>query len=305
MDTLTNIAAELRSPSDQRTSVPVKTTGDLLELLAEKPQRPFSMLKSTCGLLGVYLDLPGNEIPIHILDARRKGFRPFLASRTYTENSVRSYVYQLRVLLKTARRFGWQLDAHAPERWRPLLTVASEKKITDIVRYFSRVAKTPADVTAEDVEHWCSEMTRDGMLFTTVAVKRNAFWRLLRDTSWTTYNPPYLIKQNKYGIALDQLAPEIQSEIDGAVEWKTSERSKGRPKWGKVRAVTAHGLRLVFSQVAGFAINVYGTQPTSLVDLITKDIIGGFVDWATNERGQPRVRPGISAESPSTRLLQP
>ena len=137
-----------------------------------------------------------------------------------------------------------------------MLKVASAKNVIDIVRYFSRIAKTPADVTVDDVEHWCSEMTRDGMLFTRVAAKRNASWRLLRDTGWTTYNPLYLIKQNKYGIPLDQFVPELQSEIDAALECKTAERSKGRPKWGKIRAVTAQGLRLVFSQVAGFAINV-------------------------------------------------
>ena len=256
----TQIAVPLHTPSDHDALVPVKTTGDLLAILAEKPARSFAMLKTTCGLLGVYLTLPGNDIPIDTLDARRKGFRAFLVDRHYAENSVRSYVYQLRVLLKTARRYGWRPNANAPERWKPLIEIASAKKILDIVRYFSRVAKTPADVKAEDVEQWCKETSQGGMLYTTVAAKRNAFWRLLRETGWTTYNPPYLIKQTKYGIPLSQLAPGLKSEIEAARKWKTAEFAIGRPKWGKVRAVTANGLRLTNIPQTGEA-----SPPTSAV----------------------------------------
>ena len=100
---------------------PVKTTGDLLARLQEKPLRSFAMLRTTCGLLGTFLDQPGDQIPFDVIDDKRKGFRKFLESRKYAENSVRSYVYQLRLLLKTARKFGWEPDNAAPEPWKPLL----------------------------------------------------------------------------------------------------------------------------------------------------------------------------------------
>jgi len=282
----TEIEADLRTPSDQRTQVPVKTTGDLLARSQGKLPRAISMLKTTCGLLGTYLNLPGDQIPIDTLDARRKGFRAFLASRPYTENSIRSFVYQLRVLLKTARRLGWKPDANAPERWRPLLTVASEKKVMDIVRYFSRVAKTPGDVTIEDVELWCKEMTTGGMLFTTVAAKRNAFWRLLQDTGWTTLNPLTVLHQTKYGVPLDQLDPGLRQEAEVLLKWKQAEYAVDRPKWGKIRAVSANNLRLTICQLAGFVINVCGIQPTSMSDLVQKKLVQKFVEWSINERGK-------------------
>ncbi len=281
----TEIAEELRDSSGHDTPLPVKTTGDLLAILAEKPPISFPMLKTTCGHLGTYLGMPGDQITFDMLSVRRKGLRAFLSSRKYAENSIRSYVYYTGILMKMARRHGWQPDASASEDWLRLLALAHEKKITDIVRHFSQVTKSPAEVTAEDIEHWYKEVTAGGMLFTTAAAKRNTFLRLLRDTGWTTYNPPYLIKQSKYGIPLDQLAPELSSEIEAVVKWKTAEYSRDRPKWGKIRAITARKLKLTFTQIAGYAINILGIQPTSLMDLIEKDVIEGYVEWAINERG--------------------
>jgi hypothetical protein len=65
-----------------------------------------------------------------------------------------SYVYQLRVLLKTARRFGWDPDATASDEWQPILELAAEKKLLGIARHFSRITKTPAEVTLEEVDRW-------------------------------------------------------------------------------------------------------------------------------------------------------
>lgn len=281
----TQIAADLPSTSEQVAFLPIKTTGDLLAILAGGKSRSLRMLKTTCGHLGTYLNLPGDQIPFDLLCARRKGFRKFLAGRRYSENTIRSYVYQTGVLVRTARKYGWKADADVPEKWRSLLEVAGAKKIADIVRDLSLATKSPAEVTVESVEQWCAAMTQEGMLFTTVAAKRNAFWRLLCDTGWSTFNPPYLIKQSKYGVALDQLAPELEAEIQAVLKWKTAEFAKGRPKWGKIRMITAKGFQLTLTQIAGFAINIYGIQPASLVELIQKDLIEAYVEWAINERG--------------------
>ncbi len=282
----TQIAQDPSIPSNQNAPLPIRTTGDLLATLAVKPPRSLAMLKTTCGLLGVYLDLPGNDIPFDTLDARGKGFRAFLVDRRYAENSIRSYVYQLRVLLKTARRNGWKPNANVPERWKPLLAVASEKKVMDIVQHFSQVTKTPAEVAIEDVERWCNEMIQGGMLFTTVRAKRNQFWRLLLDTGWMTITPPSVLRQTKYGIPLEQLPEGLRNDAVVAIKWKQAAFAKGRPKRGRIRAISANNLRLTICQIAGYDINVCGNQPTSLSDLIQKDVVEGFVEWSINERGK-------------------
>ena len=106
------IASDLLSASDKSasTTVTVQNTGDLLAILEQNPPRSFATLKTTCGLLGTYLNLPGNQVPFDMIEARRGGFRQFLVGRGlrgYKENSVRTFVNQLNVLLKTARKFGW------------------------------------------------------------------------------------------------------------------------------------------------------------------------------------------------------
>jgi integrase len=285
----TENALDIHTSSDEcvvAAAPPVRTTGDLLARMQETPPRSFAMLRSACGLLGHYLELPGDQILIDALDDRRKGFRSFLVSRKYSPNSVRTYVHQLRVLLATARRFGWEPDAAAPEAWKPLLTLATEKKLTDITRHFSRTTNTPAEVTIEAVDSWGVARTEDGVLFTTVAAKKNKFWRLLQQTGWTTINPPTLIKQNKYGIPLEQLPSGLLRDAEAVLKWKQADYAKGRPKWGKIRAVSANNLRLTICQLAGFAINTYGLQPNSLTELVQKDVLEGFIEWSVNERGK-------------------
>ena len=118
----TENASDLRSSSDlfvpALESRPVRTTGDVLARQQEKLTRTLlAMQRTTCGLLGHYHSQPGDQILLDAVDARRRGFRPFLEGRRYTENSIRTFVYQQRVLLRTARRYGWEHDASIPEDW--------------------------------------------------------------------------------------------------------------------------------------------------------------------------------------------
>ena len=115
----TEIAYDLRtSPNPSTiTDVPVNTIGDLLTILEQRPPRSLAMLKTTCGLLGVYLNQPRDQILLDTVDARRSGFRQFLVARKYAENSIRAYVFQTRFLINTARRLGWRPSFAASEEW--------------------------------------------------------------------------------------------------------------------------------------------------------------------------------------------
>jgi hypothetical protein len=142
----TEIAQTLRTSSVQGAIVanPVKTTGDLMAILQQTPPRSFAMLKTTCGLLAAYFNLPGDQIPLNTIEAERSGFRQFLVSRRYSDNSIRTYVNQRSRLLKTARRFGWDPDDSASEEWKTLLVLARKKGLTRLARHFSRITKTLA-----------------------------------------------------------------------------------------------------------------------------------------------------------------
>src|ERR1035437_367385 len=80
----TQIATDARDSSENgthKTRTP-RTLADLLEILGEIPPREFPMLRSTCSMLGTYLDKPVDQITIDSVNESRSGFRPFLEDRT-------------------------------------------------------------------------------------------------------------------------------------------------------------------------------------------------------------------------------
>jgi hypothetical protein len=44
-------------------------------------------------------------------------------------------------------------------------------------------------------------------------------------------------------------------------------------------------LKYSFCQLAGYAINICDLQPVSVTELLQKDLVEAFVEWAINERG--------------------
>lgn len=268
----------------EKQTFPVKTTGDLLAILEKDPPKSFKMLRTTCGHLGKYLDLPGDQIPFDSIEGKKRGFRPFLEGRRYAENSIRSYVYQQRSLLMAAKDHGWDPDGSPTEAWKPLLELAIKEHLTDVVRHFSRSTDSPAAVTKEAVDCWGETRVREGLMYTTVAHKKNEFWRLLQRTGWITGTPAHMVRFDKYGIPLNELNPRLRKDIETLLKWKQAAFAPNRPKKGRLRAITATGLRLIISQFAGFVINVYGYSPESLQDLVQRHLVEGFIEWAINER---------------------
>jgi integrase len=272
------------SDSDGKQALPVKTTGDLLAIMEKNPPRSVKMLRTTCGHLGKYFDLPGDQIPFDLIEDQKRGFRPFLESRRYSENSVRTYVNHQRALMKMAMRHGWDPDGHPTEAWKPLLEIAREERLTDIVRHFARTLKSPKDVTKEAVDDWAEARVRDNIMYSTVGGKKYQFWRLLQKTGWVTSTPAHMLKFEQYGIALDDLNPGLRRDIQTILKWKQAAFAVNRPKKGRIRAVTATGLRLIISQLAGYVVNICGGSPESLKELAQKPLVEGFIEWAINER---------------------
>ncbi len=270
---------------DAKESIPVRTTGDLLAILQKNPTRSFKMLRTVCGHLSKYFDLPGDQIPFDLIEIRKRGFRPFLESRRYTENSIRSYVYQQRKLLKAAMRCGWDPDGNPSDAWKPLLELAVKERLTDIVRHFAGSLTSPNEVTKEAVDQWGEDRIRDGLMFTTVASKKNGFWLLLQKAGWIGSTPTHLMKFDHYGVPLEKMPEGLRSDVQTLLAWKQAAYAPGRPKKGKIRAVTANGIRLLICQFTGFVMNVCGYSPTSFKDLLQKQFVEGFVAWAINERG--------------------
>ena len=105
----TQIAFDVRDSSANSTleTQDIKTLADLLAALAKNPPRAFPMLRTTSALLVAYLNDPPEKIQVDSVNEAREGFRPYLEGRKYAENSVRTYVNHVRILLNCARKLGW------------------------------------------------------------------------------------------------------------------------------------------------------------------------------------------------------
>lgn len=281
------IATPVPASSHNSKSVPlsaVKTTGDLLTALKQDPPASFGMMKTTCGHLGTYLNLPGDQIALDMVEATKAGFRHFLASRNYAENSIRGYVSQVGSLLKAARKFGWDPDLAISNIWKDLLTRAAENEAMGLTKHFSRITTDPSEITIEALEQWEDSKIQQGTYHTSARRARNRFVRFLHRAGWTSLNPPGMQNKENYGIPVRLLAPGLRGEVEALLKWKQAEFAPGRPKKGKIRPVSAQKLREFFGELAGYAINICGVQPKSLHDLLQQELVTKFVGWIINER---------------------
>jgi hypothetical protein len=255
-------------------------------LLERNPPKSFPMLGTTVSLIAAFFDSSFEETTMDRVNQMRGGFRRYLETRKYAQNSVRSYVNYARMLIGLARQYGWRPDQTAPKEWQQVLALASRKKCTDIARYLAQVKKTPNDVTIEDVEYWADLRLQEGVSYTLVRAKKGLFWRLLMESGCNDNLPVSITRVAHYGVPLDQFPQQLRNQVEGLLKWKTAEFSPDRLRGCQIRQVTADKIRENVSQLLGFAVNIRGTaEVNSLPQLVTKEIVSDYVAWCINERG--------------------
>jgi integrase len=266
------------------------TIGGLLDILSKNPPRAFSMLRTTCSMLGTYLETPATQVPIDSIHKNKDGFRPFLQNRKYAENSIRTYVNHLRILLKIAREFGWKPSEEVPQAWRDVLSAAAYNKCEDIAKHLAEMRKMPRDVTIEDVDSWVQMKVQQGASYRHARTKKTWFWRILLDGGYTKHTPDFILREKDYGIPIGQLPLGLRAEVNELMRWKQAAYSSGRPKDGRHRAVTSNNLRQLVCGLIGFAINIYcEAEITSLSEVVRERIVGAYAEFCVNER---KVRGG-------------
>ena len=261
------------------------TLGDLLAMWAQNPPRQAAMLRTTCARLGDYLDASVENISIDAVHQSRNGFRRFLEGRKYSENTVRTYVNHVRILLNFAGKAGWnEIDAPS-EDWRGVIALAVEQGCADLARHFARIRESPHDVTIEDVDQWVVLAARKNLAYNTAIDRRYRFWRILRDCGYVTKLPKCLLREKNYGIPIREFPADLKKEVTDLLKWKQAFYVWDRPKDARHRPLTAKRLAHVISALYGFATNVAGeTGICSLSDLAQRHIVGGFIQWCITER---------------------
>jgi integrase len=262
-----------------------KTLSDLFDIFRENPPRSLSMLHTTWSVLAAYLQMPADQITIDSVFENKEGFPRYLERRKYKRNSVRSYANYERILLRKAEELGWNPEESFPEAWRGVLALATEKKCADIARYLARIRKTPAEVPIQDADSWVKIRVQQGTAYPYNRDKKLRFWRLLRDCGVMKQASIPMLRGKSYGIPLDQLPPDLNKELTKLLQWKQAAFSLNRATEARHRKTTTRNLQQFTCQVIGYAINIRGEVGlTSLSQVVTEQIVGGFVEWSINVR---------------------
>ncbi len=258
---------------------------DILRELAKDPPPQLRMLRSTCAQFAAYQNTAPEQITINAMDQNKGGFRAYLETRKYKENSVRTYVNFVRILLNYARVLGHDLSREVPEAWREVLALSNAQRCGAIALHLMRTRKDPRDVTIEDVNSWLAMISREGLAFLYAQKKTTHFWRILRECGCTNQNPMCFVREKRYGVRLRDFPPRMKQEVTDLLKWKCADYSIDRPKNGHHRAITSKFLQQVFCTLLGYALNIRNeTQIGSIQELVRRDIVGGYVEWCINER---------------------
>jgi Phage integrase SAM-like domain len=110
------------------------TLADLLAIWEDNPPREVAMLRTTCARLADYHGAQVQDVTIVAVDRQRTGFRPFLVGRKYGENSIRTYVNHLRLLINYAKAAGWQAANSSSPEWGQVVLLANEQNCGDPYR---------------------------------------------------------------------------------------------------------------------------------------------------------------------------
>jgi integrase len=276
------IAFEVRD-SAENNATPT-TLADLLAIWVENPPREAAMLRNTCVRLADYHRAPVREVTIDEVEQERKGFRPYLEGRKYSENSIRTYVNHVRILVNYASAAGWQpVDRSSPE-WNRVVQLAAEHKCADLARHLLTIRNHPREVTSEDVDQWVLATARHSAYQSTLR-KKLRFWRILRDCGYITKLPKCLLREKNYGIPIQNFPADLKKEVSELLKWKQAFYVWDRPRDARHRPPTARRLAHVISALYGFAVNMAGeTEISSLSDLAQRHIVGGFIQWCITER---------------------
>jgi hypothetical protein len=85
-----------------------------------------------------------DQITIDDIDYAKSSLRPYLVTRRLAENSVRTYVNEVRVLVNEAKALGWLPGADIPVAWHAVMERCKEAKCDVLCRYLMRRKKSPS-----------------------------------------------------------------------------------------------------------------------------------------------------------------
>ena len=218
---------------------------DLLDILAQKPPRALPMLRATSSLLAAYLDKTIEQLLLDAINDSRDGFRPYLESRKYKENSVHTYVNHTKILLANAR-VGLEAYTIGPRRMANVVALATRRNVAILPgtlpvsgRHLERSKPRISTIGSKGKSRKASRLVGPGPN----TMENSSRFRLRSEAQVR------LLGQEKFEkSALEQLPLPLQQEVLEVLRWKKAEFAIGRPKGGQHREVSSKSLQNLMSR---------------------------------------------------------
>jgi integrase len=263
--------------------------GDLTEAIETRLKtnsQMTAMLRALVGHICICLNKAPKTIAIIELTDLRLRLKAYLRERDFRQNSVRSYINYLRILLDLANKLGW--SAHLPEiekAWAPILACVSKPRrgATMVVHFAIRANKAPQDFTDADMENFALEQAGYGRRFEYTQNAKAAFRTRILKAGLAGMLPKLSFRRaDRRGMRPPQLPEAVDSQLSAVLDWKTADFLVGRPSRTKQRPATAMRARLIVRRLFAFVTTVLGRQIDTLSELLSQDNVSRYVEWCLN-----------------------
>lgn len=210
-------------------------------------------------------------------------------------------------LLQLACDRGWTSPRYALlQGWLPVRAALRGHAAGSVgIVGFSEDNNIPVERFADsDMEKWKNQMFfAKGLTLQSVLSAERNFRSVLRKAGLQRLFPRFSLASREvshYTMPLEQMNENLRKEILKAVAWKTAHRSKGRSARGRLRPSSQKRLLETIQGLCAYAtFNLGICGISSLRQVLSEEIVCGFIDWLQTERG--RQTPGILT---SLRYLQ-
>ncbi len=281
----------LREPSRSlaESQRPPQSLQDLLVAIASttitKPK--LGMLRVVANEIASFKGTPLDSVPIEVLSTLGLEFKIHLQMHHPNRNTVRTYFHRAHVLLTTAKEFGLvQLQPALLAEWEPVRRAMTMVGGTlNIIRYAISIERAPRDFSLADLRCWRELMQHQSRSYDYVDKEQSRFRGAMAKCGLTQNLSDVYQYRGRYGTPLSQLPDALRAEIVAVMTWKQARFARGRRRGSCHRAVSAKKLTEFICRMYGFAAGVQKLPGiTSLTDLVTEEIVTGFVAWYLNER---------------------
>jgi hypothetical protein len=265
----------------------MRTLQDLLNALAVVVPPAAPMLRTSAAHFAEFVGQPPDAIEIATLVDRKEGFRRYLKGRRYQVNSVRTFVNSTGVLVRKAEEFGWKRpEAIVPKCWQEICSLAPNRGCRMVIQWAIELRGSPEELNDGDLNTFCRSQHERGESSSRANEWLNQFRRWVRRTGLSERFPSMasLKLAMQYGLRQAEWPDGFKEEVEALLRWKQADFAPGRPRDGRHSIATAKKLRGFICLLAGYTVNIYGTDITTVSCLVTEEIISSFCSWSINER---------------------